>query len=136
MTAIISISHLVNLYQKQNNPSQVHLDGLKKILEEWRDGRRIDNYKEYVPFMNLDHNPPNRRKVGEILYFVWKYCQQNMLPELNFMIINKRTRLPGNALLEDWMKKYGTEWGYEGYCTLRAREAKCFLDNKFITIID
>jgi hypothetical protein len=55
-----------------------------------------------------------------------------MLPELNYMVVNKRSWLPGKAMLSRWIDMYGNVDGYKEYCELRAKESLRFLKNKWI----
>jgi hypothetical protein len=119
---------------EQVSATEEHIIVLGEILEQMARGRREDFYSEYVPHMNLDRQPPNRKLVSEVLGYIWRRCVDNMFPELNYMLISKRTGLPGKYMQERWIHLYGTKTGYEPYCRMRSREAARMLDHKLIVI--
>jgi hypothetical protein len=107
---------------------------LGEILTEMANGRRRDAYSHYLPHLHLDSNPPNRKIVSEALGFIWGYCQKHLYPELNYLVVEKRSGYPGKFMKETWKELYGrfTMDQFELYCDMRANESIRMLNRGLI----
>jgi len=136
MTRVINVRRLqdrmVEIADFEVTPK--HIFVLGEILAEMAKGRRQDAYSNYLPHLHLDRNPPNRRITSEVLGFLWGYCQQNLFPEFNYLLVEKRSGYPGKYMKETWKKHYGkfSMFEFERYCSSRAQEATRMLNMGFV----
>ncbi len=140
MPRILNIRKIQNRMTKSADDldfevTEAHLIVLGEILTEMANGRRRDAYSNYVPHLNLDRNPPNRKLISEVLGFLWAFCQEEMLPELNYLIVEKRSGYPGKYMQATWKELYGrfTMNHFERYCDVRANEAAKMIDQGLIS---
>jgi hypothetical protein len=134
MTRVISIYDVQRRMANDTDYTEEHQVVLGEVLLEMANGRRRDAYSNYVPHLQLDRNPPNRRLISEVLGFLWEYCQQEFLPEFNYMIVEKRSGYPGKYMKETWKELYGkySMRQFEMYCDMRASESVRMLNQGFI----
>jgi hypothetical protein len=115
-----------------------HAIVLGEVLLEMANGRRRDAYSAYVPHLHLDKSPPNRTLISEVLGFLWRYCQEETLPELNYLIVEKRSGYPGKFMKGSWKEVYGngavSTRAFERFCDLRAEESIKMLNSGFLII--
>lgn len=115
--------------------TDAHILVLGEILEQIEKGRRKDFYSAYLPHLKLESNPPNRLLMSQVLGYIWRRCQDEMLPELNYFLVEKPRKgqkiddcIPGKFIQGAWMKRYRTMRGFKGYSQTRADEAAFLLD--------
>jgi hypothetical protein len=121
--------------------TEAHIVVLGEILEQMANGRRKDFYSAYWPHLHLESNPPNRALVSQVLGYIWRRCQAEMLPELNFLVVEKPRKgqnisecVPGKFVQGAWRERYHTMRGFKGYAKRRSEEAAFLLDSWILRI--
>lgn len=104
-----------------------------ELFTKMAQGWRVRFYTEYLPDWDLDAHPPNRGLASEALGYIWRRCQREFLPELNYLVVSKRTKLPGKFMRGAWEEKYGSRRGFEAFCKTRMHEATRMLDYGSVT---
>jgi hypothetical protein len=106
---------------------------LTTILQKMRTHKDFGAYGFYTGI--TQPTGAARKAMGDALFGLWAYCNDQDLPLFNFLVTLKGSGLPGTGV-EEWYKgKFGDLNSYDEYCIKQGEIAKFVLEKGIVVLL-